>query len=129
TVFVENAYQKGATGDVLLNAIKSALAYAQAHNFQHVVFQGGLQGEHFLNSTIPGISVQSDLENLFTANADNALFAVASGNGGVNLSDTSPPQPDLGGGVARLAANHMNIISVGAVRHTPSMVPGVDNTG
>jgi hypothetical protein len=122
-VFVADVYGGEAT---LQGSIREALDYARARGLK-VVFQGGIQGEPWLNQG----GTQADLEELFRNNGDVALFAIAAGNGGIDLNETDPANPSVrdgfSGGVARLAAEHGNVMAVGALMHTKDTVNGLEN--
>lgn len=107
-VYVNDVYN----GVNLRQAVIDSIAYARANN-QRVVFQGGIQGEAWLNSG----GTQAELEALISDNADIAFFAIAAGNGNLNMSDTTT-NPSLSGGVARLQNNHGNVMAVGALTST-----------
>ncbi len=108
TVYVNDVYN----GVNLRQSVIDSIAYARAHN-QRVVFQGGIQGEAWLNSG----GTQAELEALMADNADIAFFAIAAGNGNLNMSDTTT-DPSLSGGVARLQGTHGNVMAVGALTYT-----------
>ncbi len=108
-----NVYVNDVYGGVnLRQAVLDSIAYARANN-QRVVFQGGIQGEAWLNSG----GTQAELEALIANNSDIAFFAVAAGNGNLNMSDTTT-NPGLSGGVARLQGTHRNVMAVGALTYT-----------
>jgi hypothetical protein len=118
-VYVNNVYGGGIS---LQQAIRDTLTYARAHN-QRVVFQGGIQGEYWLNSG----GTQAQLEQLIRDNSDIALFAVAAGNGNVNVDDATS-NPVYSAGVARLQNTHNNVMAVGALEHPGrTTVYGQDN--
>ncbi|MBD1923771.1 S8 family serine peptidase [Microcoleus sp. FACHB-831] len=117
-VYVNDVYN----GVSLQQAISDAIAYARANN-QRLVFQGGIQGEYWLNDG----GTQAELEQLIEDNSDIALFAIAAGNGGVDIDNTTS-DPVLSGGVARLQTTHSNVMSVGALeRGGASTVNGLSN--
>jgi subtilisin family serine protease len=131
-VLVENVNGYSVT---LYDAIKAGIEQVtKSHNYQRVVFQGGIQGEQWLTS---GCSTQDQLQALINDNADVALFAIAAGNGGRDMQETKPiPILDENGqvvldgstaGVARLAPSCPNLISVGALEHTEEPVAGLAN--
>jgi serine protease len=107
-VYVNDVYN----GVNLRQAVLDSIAYARANN-QRVVFQGGIQGEAWLNSG----GTQAELEALISNNSDIAFFAIAAGNGNVDMSDTTT-SPRYSGGVARLQNNHRNVMAVGALTYT-----------
>jgi hypothetical protein len=122
-VYVNNVYG----GVNLQQGIRDTLAYARAHN-QRVVFQGGIQGEGWLNSG----GTQAQLEQLIRDNSDIALFAVAAGNGNIDVDTTDPTNASvragLSGGVARLQTTYNNVMAVGALEHPGrTTVYGQDN--
>lgn len=109
----------------LQDAIQEALGHA-AVNGQKVVFQGGIQGESWLNSG----GSQSQLEALLSASEATALYAVAAGNGDVEVDAVPGPGEDRkeSGGVARLQASHENVMAVGAMKnHEHEVVQGMTN--
>jgi serine protease len=107
-IYVNDVYN----GVNFRQAVIDSIAYARANN-QRVVFQGGIQGEYWLNSG----GTQAELEALMTDNADIAFFAIAAGNGNVNVSDTIT-SPGYSAGVARLQGTHRNVMAVGALTYT-----------
>ncbi|MBW3598690.1 MAG: S8 family serine peptidase, partial [Planctomycetes bacterium] len=120
-VFVADVYD----ADVdLQSAIEEALAYAEQKN-QKIVFQGGVQGESWLTDG----GTQAQLESLFSANENRAVFAVAAGNGGVEVDDIPGPNQNRAksGGVARLQTTHENVMAIGALQHDAEIVDGVAN--
>ncbi|MBW4639295.1 MAG: S8 family serine peptidase [Gloeocapsa sp. UFS-A4-WI-NPMV-4B04] len=118
-VLVNDVY--GSSRLNLQQAIRDTISYARARN-QRVVFQGGIQGEFWLNDG----GTQAQLEQLIQDNSDIAMFAVAAGNGGIDIDDTTT-NPTLSGGVARLQTTHSNVMSVGALERTGSTVNGLAN--
>jgi serine protease len=108
SVYVNDVYG----GVNLRQSVIDSIAYARANN-QRVVFQGGIQGEGWLNSG----GTQAELEALMSDNADIAFFAIAAGNGNVNVSDTTT-SPGYSAGVARLQGTHRNVMAVGALTYT-----------
>jgi hypothetical protein len=121
-VYVTDVYHD----NTLQQAISDALAYADANGLK-AVFQGGIQGEFWLSS---GGDLAS-LENLMSGHSHTALFAIAAGNGNVDINTTdwsnASVQAGLSGGVARLQTNHANVMSVGALQHTAVTVNGLEN--
>ncbi|MBW3599122.1 MAG: S8 family serine peptidase [Planctomycetes bacterium] len=117
-VYVTDVYN----GVSLQTAIGDALAYAQATG-RKVVFQGGIQGENWLNNG----GTQAQLESLISGASNYALFAIAAGNGGPggNLNDLD--YLTSVSGVARLQTNHGNVMSVGALQRTATIVAGMAN--
>lgn len=117
-VYVNDVYN----GVSLQQAITDAINYARDNNMR-VVFQGGIQGEYWLNSG----GTQAQLEQLIEDNSDIALFAIAAGNGGVDIDDTTSDQV-YSGGVARLQTTHDNVMSVGALQYSgTTTVNGLTN--
>jgi hypothetical protein len=110
SVLVADIYGRhspGGSGVTLQQAIQTAITQARSQGLR-VVFQGGLQGEMWLNDG----GTAADLQKLFSDNADVALFAIAAGNGGQDMRLTTG---DESAGVSRLSATYGNVISVGAV--------------
>lgn len=109
-------------GVPLQQVIQDAITYARTHQ-KRIVFQGGIEGEIWLTSG----GTQADLEQLIAANADIATFAIAAGNGNLDMDDTTTNMW-LGAGVARLEANHSNVMAVGALaRNGITIVNGLVN--
>lgn len=133
-VYVNDVYggnRAGVWRVTLQGAIRNAINYARANNMR-VVFQGGVQGDVWLNDG----GTQADLEQLIQANSDIAVFAMAAGNGGVggNLSESSsatdPNYLNSVSGVATLQTAHSNVMSVGALQRTETTtVDGLTNAG
>ncbi len=117
SIYVQDVYG----GVNLQTAIQQVITYARDRNMR-VVFQGGIQGESWLNNG----GTQTQLQSLISNNADIAVFAVAAGNGNVSLSDATS-NPVYGAGVARLQSTLGNVMAVGALEHTSTMVNGLDN--
>jgi len=92
---------------------------------RHVVFQLSAGGEDLLTSG----GMTDTLKGLITSNINNAFFAFAAGNGGVDINNEDPPDPKNGGGVARLSASFVNIMAVGALKHDSdtSSAPPLEN--
>jgi hypothetical protein len=107
------------SGVSLQQAIQDATNYARARG-QRVVFQGGIQGEGWFNNG----GTQSQLEQLIRNNSDIAIFAVAAGNGNIDIDNTNPSHPSVrsgeSGGVARLQTTHNNVMAVGALENKDS---------
>jgi hypothetical protein len=112
-VIVNDLYGGSGAGSnvTLFSAINSSITAARATG-KKVVFQGGVQGEYWLNHG----GTQAQLEQLIRDNSDVALFAIAAGNGGIDIDDTTT-NPTLSGGVARLQTNHSNVMAVGALEN------------
>jgi uncharacterized delta-60 repeat protein len=112
-------YYNGGSWDSLQQAIADGLAEAANHG-QRVVFQGGIQGEFFLTDG----GTQADLEKLFSDHGNDAVFAIAAGNGDQDMSLTTGNSA----GVARLAGSHANVLSVGAVLPVGTVtIDGLEN--
>lgn len=92
-------------------ALQQALAYARSKRMK-VVFQGGIQGEAWLTQG----GTAADLADILTGSEGDAFYAIAAGNGGVDLdqSFSTTTQQITSGGVARLQGTHGNLASVGA---------------
>jgi serine protease len=112
-VYVTDIYR----GVTFYTAIVDAIAYARS-NQKRIVFQGGVQGEFWLTHG----GTQAQLEALMTANEDISVFAIAAGNGNVNVQDRTT-QPTLSSGVARLQNTHENVLAVGALTYSGPTVP------
>ncbi|HEY9665187.1 MAG TPA: S8 family serine peptidase [Coleofasciculaceae cyanobacterium] len=131
-VYVNDVYggnKAGVWRVTLQGAIRNAINYARANNMR-VVFQGGVQGDVWLNDG----GTQAELEQLIQANSDIAVFAMAAGNGGVggNLSESSYATDsnylNSVSGVATLQTAHSNVMSVGALQRTATTtVDGLTN--
>jgi serine protease len=109
-------------------AVRQTLQYARSNNLK-VVFQGGLQGEYWLTDG----GTQADLEQMIRESADMAFYAIASGNGNVDIdvTDASNNAVQIGtsGGVARLQGRYQNVASVGAASPNDlRSVNGLSNT-
>ncbi|MEP0910837.1 S8 family serine peptidase [Leptolyngbya sp. GB1-A1] len=104
-----NVYVTKPYGEITLQqSIKDAISYARA-NHKRVVLQGGIAGELWLTNG----GTQAELEQIFSDCADIAVFAMAAGNGNVDMDD--PTNFWESGGIGRLEANHSNVMSVGAL--------------
>jgi hypothetical protein len=92
-------------------AITDAMNYARSKQYQRVIFQGGIQGEAWLGS--------ANWKKLLRDYEDNALFAIAAGNGSIDICETDEANASVkteeSGGVARLAGIYSNVIAVGAL--------------
>lgn len=114
-VFVQDVYDSLIPGayvfSALEDAIAEALSFADAHGLK-VVFQGGIQGEYWLDYL-------DDADQLIRSHQNTALYAIAAGNGGPG---GKPFQDDhyltSVSGVAKLESTHNNVMSVGALEHT-----------
>jgi serine protease len=107
------------------DALKRTLRYARSRNMK-VVFQGGIQGEYWLNDG----GTQAELEAILVESEADAFYAIAAGNGNVNIDQTflTSSEQETSGGVARLQGIHKNLASVGAaVRSEIKVMNGMDN--
>ena len=95
----------------LQDALKQSIAYARSRNMK-VVFQGGIQGEFWLQDG----GTQADLEAILSGSELDAFYAIAAGNGGIDLDkpNLTTTESWTSGGVARLQGSHRNVASVGA---------------
>jgi len=95
----------------LQDALKQSIAYARSRNMK-IVFQGGIQGEFWLQDG----GTQADLEAILSDSATDAFYAIAAGNGGINLDkpDLTATEQWTSGGMARLQETYGNVASVGA---------------
>lgn len=127
-LYVWDLYGGGLAGPVrrlMQDALTETLRYARSNNLK-VVFQGGIQGEYWLTNS----GSQEALRAIFSNSESDAFYAIAAGNGGVDLDQlpSTTSQRDTSGGVARLQGNHGNVASVGAVmRSEEQMVDGLVN--
>ena len=124
-VYVSDVYGGNGKGArvYLQQAIANAIDYAKANNMK-VVFQGGIQGDVWLNDG----GTQAQLEQLIQANSDNAIFAIAAGNGGPGGNLVDPNYLTSVSGVAKLETTHTNVISVGALQYQgTAVVNGITN--
>jgi serine protease len=119
----------GSLGDqgrsTLQEALTETIRYARSNNLK-VVFQGGIQGEDWL---ING-GTQAELEAILSGSEGDAFYAIAAGNGGIDLDRPSltDRERETSGGVARLQGMHGNVASVGAVnRSDVKTVEGLEN--
>ncbi len=99
----------------LQTALTETLRYARSNNLK-VVFQGGIQGEDWLTNSGP----QSELETILSSSESDAFYAIAAGNGGINLDKPAltEVESETSGGVARLQGTYGNVASVGAVQRS-----------
>lgn len=119
SVYVNDIYK----GISIQQAISDTINYARARN-QRIVFQGGIQGEYWLNSG----GTLEQLEQLIQDNADIAIFAFAAGNGGPDGNFKDPNYLTSVNGVGQLETTHNNVMSVGALQHTgTATVNGLTN--
>lgn len=121
SVFVADVYN----GVDLQTAIGDAIDYANDRGMR-VVFQGGIQGEGWLNSG----GTQAELKSLISDNEDNTFFAIAAGNGGPGGNLTDANYLTSVSGVAKLESSHGNVASIGALKKTSTVaIDGKDNAG
>ena len=103
-------------------SINDAIALAQDRientSVQRVVFQGGIQGEYWLQNS----SLDQDL---LAEHEETMLFAVAAGNGGQDISLTT--NSVYSGGVARLEADFENVMAIGALQASKQQIHGLAN--
>ncbi len=95
----------------LQDALKQSIDYARSRNMK-IVFQGGIQGEFWLQDG----GTQADLEAILSDSATDAFYSIAAGNGGIDLDkpNLTPTEQRTSGGVARLQESYGNVASVGA---------------
>ena len=109
-------------------AIRQTIQYARSKNLK-VVFQGGVQGEFWLTDG----GTQAELETMIDESRDIAFYAIAAGNGNVDLDVNDPANHSVSigtsGGVGRLQGQHKNLASVGALTSydTSGLVNGLRN--
>jgi serine protease len=119
SVYVNDVYN----GVSIQQAIKDTMTYAIANNMK-VVFQGGIQGDFWLTQG----GTQAELENLIQLYSNNAIFAIAAGNGGPNGNYSDPNYLTSVNGVGKLETTHSNVMSVGALQRTATAtVNGMTN--
>ncbi len=109
----------------LQEALTETLRYARSQNLK-VVFQGGIQGETWLNDG----GTQADLEAILSGSEGDAFYAIAAGNGGIDLDRPALTDSEryVSGGVARLQGKYGNVASVGAATRSDfSVVDGLAN--
>ena len=104
-------------GARLTNAIELSLDFLETSSASRIVFQGGIQGEFWLNVLD---------QSLISSNLENTLYSVAAGNGSIDLLDTTT-NPVLSGGVARLAGTYDNVMAIGALEPSFERVNGIQN--
>ena len=130
-VFVHDLYGGGrANSDRITfhQAIRQTLQYARSKQLK-VVFQGGVQGEFWLTDG----GTQAELEQMIDESQDIAFYAIAAGNGNVDLEENdvfnSAVSIGTSGGVARLQGRYKNLASVGALTSydTSDRVNGLSN--
>ena len=131
TVFVHDLYGGGrANSDRITfhQAIRQTLQYARSKQLK-VVFQGGVQGQFWLTDG----GTQGELEQMIDESRDIAFYAIAAGNGNVDLEENdvlnSAVSIGTSGGVARLQGRYKNLASVGALTSydTSDRVNGLSN--
>lgn len=108
----------GITPQRLTNAIQASLDYLETSSASRIVFQGGIQGEFWLNVLD---------QSLISANLDSTLYSVAAGNGSVDLNDNVSNNV-FSAGVARLAGTYSNVLAIGALEPTFEYVDGIKNS-
>jgi serine protease len=113
SVMVADVYN----GVSLQQAIQDAINYARA-NGKRVVFQGGIQGDFWLTSG----GTTSSLSSIISHNEDIAVFAIAAGNGGPEGNNPDSNYLNSVQGVAKYETWHYNVMSVGALQRTSTLV-------
>lgn len=111
----------GDAGNIGINtAINTAVSHLGTIPASRIVFQGGIQGEYWLD-VLEGDKIPSL--------AENGLFAMAAGNGGQDISIASHPD-GLSAGIARLEGEHDNVIATGALFQNGPLewVDGLENS-
>lgn len=104
-------------GARLTNAIQASLDFLETSSASRIIFQGGIQGEFWLNTIN---------QSLISDHADSTLYSVAAGNGGRHFND-STADPVYSAGVARLAGTYDNVMAIGALAPSFQRVHGVQN--
>lgn len=105
------------------SVVKRALEYGQNAG-KKIVFQGGVQGEAWLRDG----GTQAELESLIAGSENEAVFAIAAGNGGIPVEQVPMPgQSSNSGGVSRLQSSHPNVMSVGALQSIQVRTEGLLN--
>ncbi|MFH1842062.1 MAG: Ig-like domain-containing protein, partial [bacterium] len=86
---------------------------------------GTTAAPHALNANV-FLYTDQQLRQLLNDSVDNVLFAVAAGNGSIDVSETNPADPSVisqeSAGVARLSGEYGNVIAVGALEHTSTPI-------
>ena len=130
-IFVHDLYGGGKSNSDRITfhqAIRQTLQYARSKKLK-VVFQGGVQGEFWLTDG----GTQAELEAMIEESQDIAFYAIAAGNGNVDLDVTDPDNRAVSigtsGGVGRLQGRYKNLASVGALTSydTSGWVNGLRN--
>jgi hypothetical protein len=116
-VLVTDVYS-GLSAFSINDAIQIALDKIDNTVVKRVVFQGGIQGEYWLQ---PDSLDQTLLAN----NQESLLFAVAAGNGGQDISLTT--NSTFSGGVARLEGTFENVMAIGALTASQTFTHGIAN--
>ena len=106
----------GIVEERLTNAINASLDFLDTSSASRIVFQGGIQGEFWLNVLD---------QSLISDNLENTLYSVAAGNGSQHFNDTTDPV--LSAGVARLAEVYDNVMGIGALEPSFQRVNGIQN--
>lgn len=127
-IYVADVYEP----EMLLNrldvSILDAIILARDTG-RKVVFQGGIQGESWLED------YGTQVSDLMEDNRDIAFMAVSAGNGGPSGNLDDPNYETSVSGIAKLASSHDNILSIGALRsgsaiaNIPVNVDGFANAG
>ncbi len=117
-VVVTDVYN-GLSNYSINDAMELARERIDSSSVKRVVFQGGIQGEYWLNPN----SIDQDV---LATNMEDMLFAIAAGNGGQDISLTS--NSTYSGGAARLEGTFENVMAIGALQATSKVeVNGLDN--
>ena len=116
-LLIDVYYNSEIYGQRLTNAIQASLDFLETSSASRIVFQGGIQGEFWLNTLD---------QNLLSDNLESTLYSVAAGNGSVDTSDTTT-DPVLSAGVARLSATHDNVMAIGALEPRHERIHGIQN--
>lgn len=104
-------------GQRLTNAIQASLDFLETSTASRIVFQGGIQGEFWLNTLD---------QSLISENLESTLYSVAAGNGSVDTDDPTT-DPVLSAGVARLSATYDNVMAIGALEPAHERIHGIQN--
>ncbi len=104
-------------GARLTNAIEETLDFLETSSASRVVFQGGIQGEIWLNWLD---------QSLISSNLDSTLYSIAAGNGSVDFNDNTSNNT-FSAGVARLAGTYSNVMGIGALEPSFERINGIQN--
>ncbi len=104
-------------GARLTNAIEETLDFLETSSASRVVFQGGIQGEVWLNWLD---------QTLISSNLDSTLYSIAAGNGSVDFTDNTSNNT-FSAGVARLAGTYSNVMGIGALEPSFERINGIQN--